>query len=143
MRNGLESIDQQNSSTGWHESFEDALAEAASTGKPVLADFTGSDWCVYCTRLKSEVFDQDQFIEWANNNVVLLELDYPRRIRQSAEIRNQNAELAKRYQIESYPTVLLLAPNGEVLGRTGYVKGGPQAWIPVVDSMLRSGSVKP
>lgn len=139
MKTGLANPESdQNTTIFWHESYEDALAEAASTGKPILADFTGSDWCVWCTRLKSEVFEKDQFIEWAKDNVVLLELDYPRQSKQSPEIKKQNAELADRFQIDAYPTVLLIAPSGQVIGRIGYIKGGPTAWTGQVESILKT-----
>ena len=130
-------VDSDSPSITWHESFEVAMAESASSGKPILADFTGTDWCVWCTRLKSDVFERPEFVEWANNNVVLLELDYPRHGNQPAEIKQQNAELAERFQIDSYPTVLFLSPDGSVLGKTGYVKGGPKAWIEVANSFVK------
>ena len=130
------SEDSPSTSAVWQVSFEKALEESASTGKPILADFTGSDWCVFCTRLKNEVFDQTEFKTWAEQNVVLLELDYPRKSTQSLDIKNQNADLAKRYQIESYPTVLFIDSSGQEIGRTGYIKGGPASWLPAADAIL-------
>ena len=124
------------SASAWLDSFDKAQEISAATGKPILADFTGTDWCVWCQRLRAEVFDQPEFLEWANENVVLLELDYPKHGRQSATIKSQNAELKGRYGIDSYPTVLLIDASGNELGRTGYVKGGPDAWIPAAESLL-------
>lgn len=62
-------------------------------------------------------------------NVVLLELDFPRRKEQSPEIREQNKKLAEQFGIRGYPTILFLDPRGNKLGKTGYVKGGPAKWI--------------
>lgn len=121
--------------TIWHESMEAAQRVSAETGKPILADFTGSDWCGWCIKLKEDVFEQPEFKAWARDNVVLLELDYPKRSRQSAEIRAQNQELAQRYQIQSYPTVLLLDTDGTVLGRMGY-ESSPATWITKLESQV-------
>lgn len=123
-------------SAQWLESYDEALRQSAATGRPILADFTGTDWCVWCQRLSEEVFERQEFVDWATENVVLLEVDYPKHGRQSDAIKNQNAELAERYQVESYPTILLLDSAGNQLGETGYVAGGPSAWIQVAESIL-------
>ena len=114
---------------GWMTSYLRATKKAKKTGKPILADFTGSDWCIWCKKLKAEVFDKEEFKTWAAENVILLELDYPNRKPQSPELKSQNKALAKKYKIRGYPTVLLLDGEGKVLGRTGYLKGGPGPWI--------------
>jgi thiol:disulfide interchange protein len=63
---------------GWTTNYRAALAEAGKTGKVVMLDFTGSDWCIWCTRLKDEVFDTAEFKAWADKNVILVELDFPK-----------------------------------------------------------------
>ena len=108
---------QYTSVSNWHESMLLAQRESAETGKPILADFTGSDWCHWCVKLKQDVFETEVFQNWAAENVVLLELDYPKQGTQTPEIKRQNAELAERYKIQSYPTVLLLDANGECLAK--------------------------
>lgn len=121
----------------WHTDFEAAKKESARTGRPILADFTGSDWCGWCIRLKKEVFKTPQFRTWASRRVVLLEVDFPQDKPQSAAIKKQNAELAKRYQIQGYPTILFLTRKGEVMGRYGYDEGGPQRWTAMADRMIQ------
>jgi thiol-disulfide isomerase/thioredoxin len=123
--------------TRWHDSWGDALAESQSTGHPILADFTGSDWCHWCTKLKQNVFETPTFQQWAGENVVLLELDYPKRKNQAADIKQQNEQLATRYQISSYPTVLLLATDGNVIGQVKYSKDmSPTAWVDAAEALL-------
>ena len=135
FKSGLENATNE---TGirWHERFDEALAESAATGKPILVDFTGTDWCVWCIRLKEEVFETEEFLAWAEDNVVLLELDYPRRTKQTPEIKAQNKELSDRFEVESFPTVLFVSPSGQEIGRTGYVKGGPEKWLSVTNAIL-------
>ncbi|MCW5867824.1 MAG: thioredoxin family protein [Candidatus Eremiobacteraeota bacterium] len=112
----------------WLTSWDQAAAESKKSGKPILMDFTGSDWCIWCQRLKGEVFETPEFKAWAAKNVVLLELDYPRSTPQAEAVKKQNAELAKKYSIQGYPTVLFVDATGTVLGKSGYAKGGPAGW---------------
>lgn len=114
---------------GWIEGYPQALAEAKKSGKPILADFTGSDWCGYCIALKKEVFDTPAFKEWAAKNVILLEIDFPRRKAQAAEIKQQNEKLAQQFSIEGFPTILILDGEGKKVGELGYQEGGPEKWI--------------
>jgi protein disulfide-isomerase len=117
-------------SEGWLESYADAMKLSKKTGKPVLANFTGSDWCQYCIKLHDEVFETAAFKQWAPRHVVLLEIDYPRAKRQSKQVKEQNAQLKQKYtQVTGYPSVLFLDSAGEVLGKTGYFAGGPEKWI--------------
>ena len=134
----------------WFLFVEDAYAESAATGKPILANFTGSDWCGWCIRLKNEVFKTDKFLTWAEENVVLLELDYPRKKTMSEELRVQNSSLAQAFQITGYPTIWVfnLAFNEtekqfkiEALGKTGYVAGGAENWILSTNTILKKQEV--
>lgn len=121
--------------TIWHDSMEAAQQESLESGKPILADFTGSDWCSWCVKLKQDVFNTGEFQDWARDNVVLLELDYPKRSIQSSAIRKQNKRLAERYKIRSYPTVLFLGTDGEVLGKLAYMKN-PADWIAAANPIV-------
>lgn len=122
----------------WLESYEEAVKLSEQTGKPILADFTGSNWCGYCVKLKKEVFDTPQFKAWAAGNVILLELDYPRPNLQADWIKRQNNMLRDRYEIASYPTVMILNADGSVIGSQGYKKGGPNRWISVANNTIKS-----
>lgn len=115
---------------GWLVNIDEAYAMSQKTGKPILANFTGSDWCGWCKRLTKSVFIHDEFKEWAEENVVLLELDFPRRKQLPKEIKAQNKSLQKAFAVRGYPTIFVFdlakKENGEFaissLGRTGYTK---------------------
>jgi len=113
----------------WLTDMKEAMARARKEKKPILADFTGSDWCGWCKKLKNEVFDTREFKEWAEKNVILLELDYPHEKPQSDELRRQNEQLKAKYRIRGYPTILFLDARGKVIGQSGYLPGGPKAWL--------------
>ncbi len=130
---------------GWLVDIDEAYERSVKEGKPILANFTGSDWCGWCIRLKSEVFTTKEFKKWAKANVILLELDFPRRFKLPENIQQQNQGLAQAFSVSGYPTVWIF--NLEVdpeanksnivpLARSGYVKGGPEAWIADIKAKL-------
>ncbi len=89
----------------WFTDFQKANEVSKKTGKPIFGFFTGSDWCGWCTRLKQNVFAKEAFIKWAKEEVILLELDFPRRKQLPANIAKQNRELAQLFKVRGYPTV--------------------------------------
>ena len=127
----------------WTTDFKEALAKAKKEKKYVIADFTGSDWCGWCIKLKDEVFAKPEFLEWAKENAVLLELDFPRKTKLPAELKEQNEKLAKEFKISGYPTIVFLDGNGKELGRGGYVAGGPAKWIEQAEKKSGVKSKKP
>ena len=129
---------------GWYVNIQKANVESAKTGKPILANFTGSDWCGWCKKLRREVFDTPEFKEWARENVVLLELDYPRNKTVPEDIKKQNSDLQKAFSIQGYPTLWIFTlsntDQGQATvnpyGKLSYIPGGPQAWIKKADEVL-------
>jgi protein disulfide-isomerase len=107
----------------WQTNYTKALETAKSQNKRVLLDFTGSDWCGPCIQLRKTVFSRPEFRSYADKNLVLVEVDYPQRKTQSAELKQQNEKLSQQYGIEEkgFPTVVLLDPAGKVIREfTGY-----------------------
>lgn len=114
---------------GWLVNVDEAFALSKKSGKPIMANFTGSDWCGWCKRLTASVFSQETFKQWAEKNVVLLELDFPRRKTLPQNIQAQNANLQQAFQVSGYPTVWVFNLSKdeklnqysiEALGKTGY-----------------------
>lgn len=134
----LEPIVEKASGAGqWLTDFEEAKKLSRATKRPILADFTGTDWCSWCIKLHDEVWDTPEFRKWAAKNVILLELDFPRQKEQSPELKEQNQKLAKEYSVSGYPTVLFLDSKGKVLGRSGYKAGGPVAWTEDAEKQMK------
>ena len=128
----------------WETNVTKALEISNETKKPLLLFFTGSDWCGWCIRLQKEVLKTPEFATWAKENVVLVELDYPRKEVQTPEIKKQNNELQQIFGIQGFPTIILVngtskdgKVNFEGLGSTGYVAGGPAAWLTVANGFLK------
>ena len=119
----------------WQTDYTKALQTAKAENKRVLLNFGGSDWCAPCIQLEQQVFAGSEFKSYSEKNLVLVELDYPQRKKQSAELVKQNLELAKQYGIDEkgFPTLVLLDPAGKVLrefsGYGGETSAEMIAWI--------------
>jgi protein disulfide-isomerase len=122
----------------WHTDLAKAQTQAKTEKKKVMLNFTGSDWCGWCIKLNKEVFSTPEFAEYAKKNLVLVEVDFPNKKKQSAEQRKSNQALQNKYGIEGYPTLVVLDGEGKKVGQLGYVKGGPKAWIAQFEKQTKS-----
>jgi protein disulfide-isomerase len=120
----------------WTENWDQAMAAAKEMERPVLVNFTGSDWCSWCIRLKDEVFSKPEFKEYAAANLVLLTLDFPRRLAQSEQLKAQNEMLLKQFGIQGFPTIVLVNSEGKELNRTGYQQGGAAKYVEHLQELL-------
>jgi len=120
----------------WENNLEQAIEQAKKENKAVLVNFTGSDWCIWCKRLSSEVFQQKAFKDYADESLVLVMLDFPRNIEQSAETQAYNRNLAQKYGIQGFPTILIFDSQGKMVGQTGYLPGGPEKYVENIKSYL-------
>jgi thioredoxin-related protein len=122
----------------WSTNFAKAQADAKSAHKLLLINFSGSDWCGWCKRLESEVFSKPEFEQYAKDNLVLVMADFPRRKTLSNEVRKQNYELAERFQVGGFPTIVVLNGEGKQIGQLGYMPGGPGAFIGELKKLPKS-----
>jgi protein disulfide-isomerase len=127
----------------WYTDLNKAVEASRQEQKPLFLFFTGSDWCGWCIRLQNEVFKTPEFIAWAKDHAILVELDFPRRTPQSDEIKAQNNQMQQMFRVQGYPTVWFVKPtvtdgktNFEQLGSTGYVAGGPAKWLEGANSII-------
>ena len=129
----------------WHTDMSKATDISIKENKPMFLFFTGSDWCGWCIRLQKEVFKTPEFIKWAKDNVVLVELDFPRKNNQTDAVKAQNAQLQQQLQVNGYPTVWFVSAtktaeakiNLNALGSSGYVAGGPKVWIDGANQIIK------
>ena len=126
----------KDSSLKWYDNLETAQQVAQKENKPIFVDFTGSDWCVWCKKLNSEVFTQDEFINYAKNNLVLVKIDFPENIPQSTATKYYNQQLAQRFGVQGFPTVIILNSNGAPVAQTGYQPGGAANYVQYIKSLL-------
>ena len=132
---------QETPSINWM-TIEEAQEAMKTQKKKIFIDLY-TDWCGWCIKLQKEVFNTSDFKEWSAE-VILIELDYPRRTAQTDEIKAQNYQLQQMFGVKGYPAVHFVnvekLDNGKMnlysLGKTGYVRGGPNKWLEVANSIL-------
>ena len=140
----------------WYTDLAKAHQVSESTNKPIFGFFTGSDWCGWCKLLQKNVFQKELFIKWANENVVLLELDFPKKTAQSPELRTQNQNLQRALGVRGYPTVWLFNAtftaatggyNLSKIGKLGYPRTEPgneaSKFVEEANALLKNTTTTP
>lgn len=121
---------------GWLTDYEQALAAAEQSGRPVLTIFTGSDWCPHCRTLEHNVLHTDTFREWASDRLVLLMIDLPQH-GISAEERKARSRVCVKYGVRIFPSALLIAPDGRKIAlQTGYTGQSAVNWVAAMSGHL-------
>ena len=114
----------------WTEDYSAGLARAKKEHKLLVLNFTGSDWCIWCKRTDKEVFSTEKFKDYADKNLVLVKVDFPRAVAQTDEVKAQNARLQEKYGVEGFPTLIVLDEGENVVAKqVGYAEGGADAFI--------------
>jgi thiol:disulfide interchange protein len=120
----------------WFTDYDAAREHALKGTKMLMVLFTGSDWCPPCKKLKEEILDTPEFAAWATENVVLLELDFPRKRPVDPAIMAKNNSFARILNVTGFPTAVFMTPNGNEMARIGYQPGGPLRWIKELEKGL-------
>jgi protein disulfide-isomerase len=129
--------------SAWVTDYKKAQEAAKVSHKLLLLNFTGSDWCGYCFQLDRAILKRPEFKDYASKNLVLEEVDFPRHggprwTAQSAEVKKQNEGLAERYQIEGFPTLVVLNGDGKTVWRyDGLYTGGLAAFLAELDKVRK------
>jgi thioredoxin-related protein len=126
---------QTESKLTWYTDVTKANEISTATQRPIFAFFTGSDWCGWCKKLEHDVFSKEEFIRWADKNVVLLELDFPRKKTLPGELIQQNYSLQQFFKVQGYPTIWMFFAAKDsktnkimvnALGQLGYPSGAEE-----------------
>jgi thioredoxin-related protein len=127
--------------TRWLTEYSAALAAAEETGRPILTVFTGSDWCQHCLTLERKVLETETFRTWAEERVVLLLIDLPQQ-GISFDERKSRSRVCIKYGVRSFPSVVLLAPDGAAIAtHSGYQGQAAETWVATLETSLPAQSV--
>ena len=124
--------------SGWLHDYEAAKKQAKEENKPILINFTGTDWCGWCIKIEKEIFSKDEFKAYAKENLILMDVDFPKKKEQSAEVKAQNKKLDKEFKIEGYPTIFLIDAEGKKLSEKdlGNHKGDAKSYVDLLKGLL-------
>lgn len=140
----------------WYEDVNQAYEQSAKTKKPIFGFFTGSDWCGWCHKLEHDVLTKQDFKNWANKNVILLELDFPRNKQLPEAQASQNQGLQRAFQVQGFPTIWMFYMEKDAatanfklnaLGSLGYPHAEPgkecAAFLETANGILAKKDAKP
>ena len=116
---------------GWLADLDAAQAQAKATNRPIVAVFSGSDWCKPCIMYEQEVFSQPEFEAYAKDRLVLAHFDFPRQKKNqptAAQVKLNETAAAQLNREGDFPLAVVISPEGKVLAKTGYIAGGPAAF---------------
>ena len=91
-----------------------ALAKGKKEKKPVMVEFTGSDWCPPCIMMHKKVFSKKAFTDGASKKYILVKIDIPKA---DKALYKKNQKVLKKYKVSGVPTVLLFGDNGKEFSR--------------------------
>jgi protein disulfide-isomerase len=121
----------------WLTDFNAAKEQAQKENKAILMDFGGSDWCVTCKALKRDVFSTPEFAAFAAKSLVLQEVDFPVAKKLPKDLQKANDKLGEKFNVEIYPTVLLVTKKGKEIGRvSGYEGESASDFIKKLEKLL-------
>ena len=118
----------------WLTDVSQAIEKSKESGKPIFAFFTGKEWCSWCKKLERQILSKEGFKNYAKDNLVLLELDFPRGRR---NLPQKQIELARKFNIKGYPTVILMDSSTNKIAKTGYEAMSPEQYIDHVKALLK------
>jgi protein disulfide-isomerase len=127
----------------WLNDLSKAQAQAKAEGKFVLLSFSGSDWCGWCIKLRKDVFLRPEFEDYAKTNLVLVQIDFPKHKPLPPAVQQHNRKLADQFQVQGYPTLIVLDAQGTKRGRISYGAGGPKPFISEIEKLIRPPPATP
>jgi thioredoxin-related protein len=102
----------------WKTDFNEAKTEATQKHELILLNFSGSDWCLPCMKLKKTIFDNENFVSYASEKLILVNADFPRQNKHklSQEQIKMNEQLAEKFNPDGkFPYTVLVNEEGKII----------------------------
>ncbi len=125
----------------WNVSLATAQQQANASGRPIFINFTGSDWCPACIQLRTSILTSPEFEAFASQRLVLLEVDFPRTPIAALQLQ-ANQQLARKYSVTAFPTLLVVDAEGNVAGQLSSAAPKDQ-FILALDYLARKATGSP
>lgn len=135
---------------GWLRDYDKAVEQSQKENKKLLILFTGSDWCSWSIKFESEVQQKQEFKDYAKKNLVLLYVNFPRLLTETAAMKAYEEKLQDQFKPNGYPTIIMLSPSGTELFRvSGYIEEGLPGYMKefeaatLVDDLMAAAAAPP
>lgn len=121
----------------WCDTYTESIEKAKTTGKPLLILFTGSDWCPACMKLEREVLSKPEFVRGVSDNFVFYRAEFSDPSPE-ALASTPDSVLLDRYNVNMFPTIVVIDGNGKQLFSLNYKAGGPNVYVQELNQKLRT-----
>lgn len=122
----------------WLKNYAVAQDSSIKSKKPILISFSGSDWCKPCIKLRSQILDTREFMDFAASSFVLVHADFPYNSPISKEQRKHNEALADKFNKEgSFPKIVIVNAQGNILYSCGYIDCTPTEYIELIKKKIQ------
>lgn len=102
----------------WMRDLDAAAEKAAAENKLLLVEFTGSDWCKFCTVQKNKVLDTPVFTAWVQKHCIPVEIDVPNDVYRvgGEQQKRRNTRICEEFNVKNFPSLKIMSPELVVLG---------------------------
>lgn len=124
----------------WLTNIEEAKAKATAENKTIVLVFSGSDWCAPCIKLDKNVWQSEEFKAYADEKLVLVRADFPKKKANvlPEALQNSNKALAENYNQEGYfPLVVVLNAQGKVIAKKGYENQNAAKYVAELQALIK------
>lgn len=118
------------------ETYQEAVEQSKRDSKVIGLFFTGSDWCIWCKKMEEQILRSPEFIQFANQNLHMVEVDFPQSTRQSESMKKENQSLKNTYQVSGFPTLVFIDSQGKEITRMGFEYGGGANFVSKIKMKL-------
>lgn len=117
QQGGLIEIPGESTFVKWTPTYFDALQAAKRDHRALFLYFSGSNWCSYCQKFDEQVLSDPKFLTLVDSRFSFYKADFPQGRVDNLSQHEENQNLLRRFQVDGFPTVLVLDWNENVLGR--------------------------
>ncbi len=133
---GAQAAQDEGKKIAWLTDYEKAVQLSRAASKPIVLFFTGSDWCGWCNKLEKEALDTEEFANSAADSLIFVKINFPMKSKLDSKTAQQNETLQKKFGVRSFPSVIVVDPEQQALGVTGYRAGGGKQYAQHLHKMV-------
>ena len=130
------------STLSWYTDYSKALEVSKKTNKPIVLFFTGSDWCTWCNKMEAEILSQSDFVSAVGDKFIFVKLDFPMKTKLDANIEAQNNALMDKYNVEGFPTLIIIDSKEKYITKANYQQGGAKNFASHLQKLVSDRSTE-
>lgn len=127
----------------WQSDYTAAFQQAKKENKYILVYLSGKEWCHFCQALDEEILSQPEFLSYAKNNLICVQMDFDLSGRATdPQFAQQNEAFLEKYMVEGFPAVFIFSPQGQGVARDGYHSVSPSNYVAAINHVIAADKSK-